>query len=135
MADAGAVVGELRLHITSEVVQRYAEVANDFNPIHFDDAAARSVGLPMRSAHGMISGALISRLLTRLHGDAWLRDGVLSIKFVRPVLVGQQVVARAVRRDAMSTELEVRVEDEEGQPVIVGVARFAQRSMPTTTSM
>ncbi|MDX6234686.1 MAG: 3-hydroxybutyryl-CoA dehydratase [Nocardioidaceae bacterium] len=125
----------LELHITPSVVRAYAEVAGDFNPIHFDDAAARAVGLPRRSAHGMISGALLSRLLTRVHGDAWLRSGVLSIKFVRPVLVGERVVARAMPAEPESATLVVRVDNEEGLPVIVGHARLAQPIEDRTASM
>lgn len=110
----------LSLDVSADVVQAYAEAANDFNPIHFDDAAAHAVGLPRRSAHGMISGALLSRLLAEEYGEGWLVGGTLSIKFVQPVLVGERVTARLdPRPDGV---VDVRVENDEGAPVIVGTA-------------
>lgn len=112
----------IELHVTPDVVQAYAEVAGDFNPIHFDDEAARAIGLPARIAHGMISGALLSKLLTREFGERWLRGGALTIKFVRPVFVGDVVSARAVEREPGIWDVEVR--NGEDAPVVVGAARL-----------
>lgn len=124
MAEPGDHLGELAFEVTGSVVSAYASVANDHNPIHFDDGAARASGLPQRIAHGMISGAVLSRLLTRELGDRWLTSGVLSLKFVRPVLVGERIVARAVVRTTSPMTLDVRVENSQGDPVILGYARI-----------
>lgn len=117
-------IGPVELRITPAVVRAYAEVARDFNPIHFDDDAAKRVGLPAPSAHGMISGALLSRILAAAFGELWLRGGELSIKFVRPVLVGETVRARATERPATTEVFDVRVVNDDGLPVIVGTARL-----------
>ena len=113
-------MSSLSMEVTAEVVQAYAEAADDFNPIHFDDAAAADVGLPARIAHGMISGALLSRLLTREYGRQWVRGGSLKVKFVKPVFVGERVTAHA----SPNAEglLDVRVDNEAGEPAIVGTA-------------
>lgn len=122
MIEPGRTLGPVELHVTTEVVAAYADVARDHNPIHFHDDAARAVGLPAPSAHGMISGAVLSRLLTGAFGERWLRGGAMSIKFVRPVSVGSVIRARATVRSVEPTVLDVRVDDANAEAVIVGRA-------------
>jgi acyl dehydratase len=64
---------------------RYAGASGDFNPIHWSDRVATSVGLPGVIAHGMFTLALAARAVA-----AWT-DGAevveLGAKFTNPVLV------------------------------------------------
>ena len=48
---------------------RYAGASGDFNRIHFDDAFARSVGLPGVIAHGMLSMGIAARAVSAYAGD------------------------------------------------------------------
>lgn len=71
--------------ITRSDLVRYAEASGDDNPIHQDEAVARSVGLPDVIAHGMYTMALAARAVT-----AWFPDAeVVSFgcKFTNPVVV------------------------------------------------
>jgi acyl dehydratase len=65
---------------------RYAGASGDFNPIHWSDRVATSVGLPGVIAHGMFTMALAARAL-----DAWAgtpgRVRELGCKFTKPVVV------------------------------------------------
>ena len=121
----GATLEPVELVVGPEVMHRYGVVAQDFNPIHFSDDAARALGLPGRIAHGMISGGLLGRMLARHLGEAWLRRGTLRVKFVRPVLVGERVVARGEVVGTDPLVVAVRVENAHGDAVIVGEAGLA----------
>ena len=48
---------------------RYAGASGDLNPIHWDPAAAASVGLPGVIAHGMLTMGAAARVLTAWAGD------------------------------------------------------------------
>ena len=48
---------------------RYAGASGDFNPIHWNERFATSVGLPNVIAHGMFTMATAGRLLTEWAGD------------------------------------------------------------------
>ena len=48
---------------------RYAGASGDFNPIHWNDTFARSVGLPDVIAHGMFTMAQGGRFVTDWAGD------------------------------------------------------------------
>jgi acyl dehydratase len=65
---------------------RYAGASGDFNPIHWNDRVATSVGLPGVIAHGMFTMALAGRAVTTWAGapDAVVEFGV---RFSRPVPV------------------------------------------------
>ncbi len=92
----------------------YAAASGDDNPIHLDDAFARSVGLPGIIAHGMYTMALGGRAITAWAGRP---DSVLeyAVRFSKPVVVpadapAQVVVAgtvRTVEADRVSVDLTV----------------------------
>jgi acyl dehydratase len=65
---------------------RYAGASGDFNPIHWNERAATSVGLPNVIAHGMYTMAVVVRVVTDWAGDpgAVVEYGV---RFTRPVVV------------------------------------------------
>jgi acyl dehydratase len=65
---------------------RYAGASGDFNPIHWNERFARSVGLPDVIAHGMLTMATACRVVTDWVGDpgAVVEYGV---RFTRPVVV------------------------------------------------
>lgn len=76
----------IEVRITREQLVRYAGAALDFNPIHWNEAFAKEVGLPDVIAHGMLTMALATRLVTDWAGD----PGAVvecSVRFTRPVVV------------------------------------------------
>lgn len=70
----------------------YAGASGDFNPIHWNDTFATSVGLPGTIAHGMLTMALAGRLVTDWAGDP---GAVVSygVRFTRPVPVSDDGAA------------------------------------------
>jgi acyl dehydratase len=72
--------------VTRAALVRYAGASGDFNPIHWSDRVATSVGLPGVIAHGMFTMALAARAL-----DTWAgtpgRVRELGCKFTKPVVV------------------------------------------------
>jgi acyl dehydratase len=72
--------------ITRADLVRYAGASGDFNPIHWNERFAKSVGLPDVIAHGMLTMALAIRVVTDWAGDpAAVVD--YSVRFTRPVVV------------------------------------------------
>lgn len=76
----------IEVKVTRDQLVRYAGASLDFNPIHWNEAFAKEVGLPDVIAHGMLTMALAGRVVTDWLGDpAGLID--LSARFTRPVVV------------------------------------------------
>lgn len=87
---AGTAVGtelpEQAFRITRADLVRYAGASGDFNPIHWNERVATSVGLPGVIAHGMFTMALAARAVTAWTGDpAALVE--YNVRFGRPVVV------------------------------------------------
>lgn len=95
--EPGAELGPLTYTITRADLVRYAGASGDFNPIHYSDRIAMSVGLPGVLAHGMYTMALAGRAV-----DSWLDEGrrivEFAVRFTKPVLVPD---------DELGTEIEV----------------------------
>jgi acyl dehydratase len=64
---------------------RYAGASGDFNPIHWSDRVAGSVGLPGVIAHGMLTLGLAARAVADWTDGAEVVE--LGAKFTNPVVV------------------------------------------------
>jgi 3-hydroxybutyryl-CoA dehydratase len=98
----GLYFDELSLGQTAEVshvvgaadIEAFAAVSGDHNPVHMDEAFAKSTPFGGRIAHGMLSAAYISAVL----GNDLPGPGAIylsqSLRFRRPVKIGDPVTAR-----------------------------------------
>jgi len=71
--------------INRALLKQYADASGDQNPIHQDEAFAKSVGLPDVIAHGMLTMALAGKYLSDLNGSQSVLE--FSAKFIKPVVV------------------------------------------------
>ena len=82
----GDVVAARTVHLTRESLVRYAGASGDFNPIHYRDDVAESVGLPGVLAHGMLTmGIASSVVVAALDPAAKILD--YGVRFAKPVVV------------------------------------------------
>lgn len=82
----GEVVAEREFTLTRDNLVRYAGASGDFNPIHYRDDIAVSVGLPGVLAHGMLTMGLAVQPVVDWLGDrGWVSD--YQVRFTRPVPV------------------------------------------------
>jgi 3-hydroxybutyryl-CoA dehydratase len=85
---AGDTLEPLHIEVTEEMVKKYGEVSGDFNPIHFNDCAAREKGFAAKIIHGMLSMAITSNIVEPyLQEGYWVKS--YKMKFKAPVLVGE----------------------------------------------
>ncbi len=81
--------------LTQEMLNRYAEASGDHNPIHIDEAFARTTQMGGTIAHGMLVLAVMSEMMTAAFGKTWLAAGSLDVRFRAPARPGDTVTARA----------------------------------------
>ena len=82
---AGTELATQRYAVRRADLVRYAGAAGDFNPIHWSDRVATSVGLPGVIAHGMFTMALAARAVADWTDGAEVVE--LGCKFTNPVVV------------------------------------------------
>jgi acyl dehydratase len=91
-AQLGDRIPELSKVVRREDVKAYADASGDQNPLHQDDAFARSVGFPGIIAHGMFSMAHLVKAIADWAGDpAALRR--IRVQFRREVYMDETLVA------------------------------------------
>ena len=101
----GDVVGPVTVPVGRDTLVGYANASGDQNPIHQDEAFARSVGLPDVIAHGMWTMGASATVVTDWAGDAG-RVVEFGTRFTKPVVVpvaGNELVVEGVVK-AVDTE-------------------------------
>jgi acyl dehydratase len=104
--------------VTAEDVKAYADAGGDQNPLHQDEAFARSVGFDGIVAHGMFTMGHMAACVT-----GWAGEGVfvsrISAQFRAPVFMDERIRAggrvRRVDRRARMVTLELWVTVERGR--------------------
>ena len=100
---------------------RYAGASEDFNPIHWNQRVATSVGLPDVIAHGMLTMATAGRIVTDWAGDPGaVRE--LGARFTRPVVVPDDDEGATVEVTATVTE---KLDDRQVRVTIVATFQGA----------
>jgi acyl dehydratase len=88
----GEDLPEFRRVVTREDIVTYADVSGDRNPLHQDDAFARSVGFPGVIAHGMFTMGHMAAAVVAWAGHP---SAVVSVsaQFRTPVFPGDTIIA------------------------------------------
>jgi len=91
----GDIVAERTFDLGRDSLVRYAGASGDFNPIHYRDDVALSVGLPGVLAHGMLTMGLAVQPVVDWIGDPG-RILDYQVRFTRPVPVDATAGARVI---------------------------------------
>ena len=105
--EVGQVVAEREVEITRDTLVRYAGASSDFNPIHYNDVFAQSVGLPGVIAHGMLTMGTAASVVEEWAGPGNVVD--FQARFTRPVPVpnpGAALVTVTAAVGALDAELQ-----------------------------
>ncbi|HEY9472924.1 MAG TPA: MaoC family dehydratase [Mycobacteriales bacterium] len=84
--EVGRVVAQAEYALSRDSLVRYAGASGDFNPIHYRDDMAQSVGLPGVLAHGMLTMGFAVQPVADWIGDPG-RIVDYQVRFTRPIPV------------------------------------------------
>jgi len=84
--EVGQEIGSEVFTFTRDSLVRYAGASGDFNPIHYRDDFAQSVGLDGVLAHGMLTMGAAVQVAVNWVGDAG-RVVDYGVRFTKPVFV------------------------------------------------
>ena len=99
--------------VTAEDMKAYADVSGDQNPLHQDEAFARSVGFDGIIAHGMFTMGHMAACIIEWSGGDPATVLQLSAQFRAPVFMGERIDAggrvRLLDAEARTATLEAWV--------------------------
>jgi acyl dehydratase len=118
-AEPGTELPPRQYQVRRADLVRYAGASGDFNPIHWNERVATSVGLPDVIAHGMYTMALAGRFVSEWAGDPGAVTE-FAVRFSAPVVVPDDGQGATVELAGTVTE---RLDD--GQLAVEVTARSA----------
>lgn len=107
----------------------FAGASGDHNPIHIDSDAAKAAGLGDVIGHGMLSMAMLGRLLTDWAPPSALRD--FRVRFLDPTQIADAVTCTGVVHDRVEANGEtlvritIQATDQSGSTKTAGEATIA----------
>ena len=119
--------------ITRERITDYAHASGDHNPLHLDPEFASSTQFGGVIAHGMLTLAFISEMMTLAFGRSWLEGGKLKVRFKGAAYPGDTVrtwgniVRDESDSESRSIECTIGLSNSRGEELITGVAAITQR--------
>jgi acyl dehydratase len=81
---------ELSRPVTQAQIDAYAEASGDHNPIHVNEAFARSVGLPGTIAHGLLEMGMLAEAVAAWAGGTE-HVASLAVRFSKPLFPGDTI--------------------------------------------
>lgn len=110
--------------VTELLINEFAELSGDHNPIHLDEEFAKTTRFGQRIAHGMLSGAFISAVL----GNEFKNRKILylsqTMRFTAPTFIGDTITTTAtvtaVREDKGIVTLSTECKKQSGEVTLTG---------------
>ena len=90
-AGSASDLPEVSRSITQDRLTAYAEASGDDNPLHLDREFAAGTRFGGIIAHGMLTLAFISEMMTAHLGEPWLIGGSLRVRFKGAAYLGDRV--------------------------------------------
>jgi acyl dehydratase len=130
--EVGQIIGTSEFLLTRDSLVRYAGASGDFNPIHYRDDFAQSVGLDGVLAHGMLTMGSAVQVAVNWVGDAG-KVIDYGVRFTKPVFVDAKdgavlvVTGKIGEIDAENGEVRVDLTATFNETAVLGKAQARVR--------
>lgn len=113
--------------IDSELVNKFADLSEDKNPLHIDESYAKKTKFGGRIAHGMLLSSFFSALVGMLCPGEKSLYLSQTLNFRKPVALNTKVIVEGrvtAKSDAARLiELETKIKNLVGEVMVDGLAR------------
>jgi len=117
--------------IDEELMEKFANISGDFNPLHMDEQYAKETKFGKRVVHGMLLASFFSRLIGMyLPGKNALYFSQ-NLNFVRPCFVGDKITVQGEIIDKSEAtkiiKLKTSIKNQEGKSLVDGTSQVMIR--------
>jgi acyl dehydratase len=120
-------LGTLNKRVDRVSIARYAAASGDFNPLHLDDDHARRQGLPSVIAHGLLTFGWVGHFLTDCCDGDPGRVRSMRIRFLKPVLPGEEIEVRGTITDEAADSTTLAIEVARGDDIVASGSALVSR--------
>jgi len=89
--NVGDQLPEILQAVDQNMIDAYADASGDVNPLHIDPEFAKTTFFGRTIAHGLLTLAFVSRVLSTWNWQGWAYGGELEVAFMGPVYPGDEV--------------------------------------------
>jgi acyl dehydratase len=82
---------KFQITITESMVNEFARISGDYNPLHMDDIYASSTKFNRRVCHGMLLASFFSRLVGMYLPGKNALYMTQSLKFISPCFINDEI--------------------------------------------
>lgn len=125
----GETLPPLTKRVTQEMIDSWAEVSGDFNPLHVDPNFGKTTFFGTNIAHGPLTLSFIIEMLTRCLGKGWISGGRLyDVRLVSPVppdteiIGGGEVTTIDSEGGQRRVDCEIWVKNQDDKLIVTGKA-------------
>jgi acyl dehydratase len=116
-----------QVQITKEIIEKFAELSGDYNPLHMDEIYAQNSQFKQRITHGMLLGTFFSQLVgMHIPGEKCLYLSQ-NLNFHNPCYISDIVsIDGIVKEKSNSTkilEIETTIHNQKNVLLVDGLAR------------
>jgi len=86
---------EVTYHVTEDVYFGFQRISSDYNPLHTDEAFAKSKGFPARVMYGNILNGFVSHFVGMALPSRDVMIQTQDIQFRRPVYLGDAILLKS----------------------------------------
>jgi 3-hydroxybutyryl-CoA dehydratase len=122
-------IPQLSKVVSQERINKWADVVEDYNPLHVDPEYAKKTKFKRTIAHGPLVISYISEMMGSWLGADWIEGGkLLDIIFHAPVKSEDRITTKGtvknkmIVKDKKILECEVFITNQEGSKVLEGKA-------------
>lgn len=123
--------------ITETDIVSFAGLAGDFHPLHTDAEYAANGQFGERIAHGLLTLAVASGLMTLSHQSVRAFYGMDTVRFLRPVRIGDTIRVRSdiaeidpPKDGAGKVSLNINIVNQRDEPVLAMQMMFVVGTRP-----
>ena len=122
---------EFKISITNSMINDFAKISGDFNPLHVDEKYVKSTKFGKKLAHGMLLASFLSQMVGMYLPGKHALYSSQTLEFHNPCFVGDEInVISKVIDKSQSTKIikiESKISNGENKLLLYGIGRIIVR--------
>ena len=112
---------QFQITITESMIDDFAKISGDYNPLHMDEKFAQSRDFKNRVCHGMLLGSLFSRLIGMYVPGKYGLYFSQTLNFVNPTIVDDAVTVtgKVISKSESTKIIELKTTKKNSSHVLV----------------
>tara|TARA_B110000014_G_scaffold259639_1_gene247817 strand:+ start:2693 stop:3124 length:432 start_codon:yes stop_codon:yes gene_type:complete len=123
---------EFNITITQSMVNDFAKLSGDFNPLHVNEEYAKSTEFQNKVVHGMLLASFLSRMVGMYLPGKHALYASQSLEFQNPCFIGDKIIVSSIITDKSDSTKIIKIKsniiNQKNQTLLHGEGRIIIRN-------